>query len=410
MSELDLTSVAASTNLVPAPGVSTVFSDSADKRAKQRDETGALNILVNDGLQDRNLLQNGGFAIRQRVAAVSTAIPLVATTTRAGQVCDRWAVSTGNATTTSWQQADSAAAPEPNLFARYYGKITQSGTAAKFILSQFIINADMAHVLGKKVRLSCKLKQFIGANAVYRLGLLQLAAAGTVDTPPATFCSTISAIDSVDPTWGTNLLPIVPDTLPVPENGTIYGPGVNVISTAGWLRYSCVFTVPSDARNLIPVIYRNSVGAVSDACGIAEVQLTIGEEIVDWVQTPIHEDLINCQRFFSKTFAQGIVPVTGAGINTGEAKGVAMLAGAVANAGIIAWRFPVTMWKTPTVTLFNPAAANALMRMIARVADMGATANTLNLDASTIVIATGVAATAVGDQVGIHITADSELK
>jgi hypothetical protein len=120
--------------------------------------------------------------------------------------------------------------------------------------------------------------------------------------------------------------------------------------------------------------------------------------------------LIRCQRFYCKTFAATTVPVTNVGINKGELMAVAGKAGAVANACIFAWRFPVTMWKTPvTVTLYNPAAANALGRNITGTADLGATALTAQLDASVIAISTGVAATAVGDQCGIHITADAEL-
>jgi hypothetical protein len=114
--------------------------------------------------------------------------------------------------------------------------------------------------------------------------------------------------------------------------------------------------------------------------------------------------------FYAKTFALATVPVTNAGINTGEAKGVAGKAGAVANAGIIYWRFPIRLWKTPTtVTLYNPGAANALARNLTGAADMGATAATAQLDSSVMVISTGVAATAVGDQIGLHITADAEV-
>jgi len=69
----------------------------------------------------------------------------------------------------------------------------------------------------------------------------------------------------------------------------------------------------------------------------------------------------------------------------------------------------VPMRITPGVTIFNPAAANALMRNLTGAADMGATALTAQLDASAMAIATGVAATAVGDQVGLHFTADAEL-
>lgn len=57
----------------------------------------------------------------------------------------------------------------------------------------------------------------------------------------------------------------------------------------------------------------------------------------------------------------------------------------------------------------NLCPANALIRNLTGAADMGATAATAQLDSSVMIIATGIAATAVGDQIGIHITADCEF-
>jgi len=407
MAELDLTNIAAASIATPAAGVSAIFVDTADKRVKQRDDSGTINTLCNEGLQDMNVLSNGGLSIQQRVATAATAIPSVSTTTRAGQVADRWAVTVGNVTTPLWTQVDARSTPETGLLAPYYGRITQNTNAAKFIFSQFLANQDIAHLRGSKVRLSVKIKQFVGAVANYRLGLLQLTAAGTVDTAPA-FITAIGAA-SVEPTWGTNLAAITPDATPV-ENGTVSGVAVTIASTAAWVRSSGVFTIPTDCKNLVVVLYRDTLGAASDSVGIAEVQMTQGPDLVDWVSLPWVSELTRCQRYFCKTFAAATVPVTNAGINTGEAKGIAGKAGAVANSGIIAWRFPVTMFKTPTtVTGFNPGVANALQRNLTGAADMGATAFTAQLDSSVMSIATGVAATAVGDQIGLHITADAEF-
>lgn len=406
MSRFILTKTAAPAT--PAANKSAVYVDTSTRRISQIDDTGVISNLVQSGQRDASMVTNGGFTIQQRCPTALTSIVGISTTTRAGVVSDRWAVTTGNVTTCLWQQVDTSASPETALSSRYYGRITQNTNAAKFILSQFIINAEMAHLRGQQVRLSCKIKQIVGSAANYRLGLLQLTSAGTVDVCPA-FISAIGA-NGVDPTWGTNLAAIVPDASPVPENGTISGGGLTIASTVNWVKSSCVFTVPANAKNLMVVIYRDTIGGVSDSVGIAEVQLTQGPEIVDWVPVAFTQEQMRCLRFFCKTFGFGVTPGTSAGINTGEAKGVAGKAGAVANAGIIAWRFPIPMFATPTLTLYNPAAGNALMRNLTGAADMGATVATAQLDASAMVIATGVAATAVGDQVGIHMTADCEYK
>lgn len=407
MAELDLTNIAATSIATPAAGVSAIFVDTADKYPKQRDDSGTLNTLANHGLQDLNVLTNGGFSIQQRVATAATAIPLVSVTTRAGRVADRWAVTVGNVTTPLWTQVDAGSAPETGLLNRYYGQITQNTNAAKFILSQFLAAQDIDHLRGSKVRISVKLKQFVGANANYRLGLLQLTSAGTIDVDPA-FITAIGAA-SVEPTWGTNLAAITPDATPV-ENGTISGVALTIVSTAAWVRSSAVFTVPTNCKNLVVVLYRDTLGAASDSVGIAEFQMTQGPDLVDWVSLPWELELNRCLRYFCKTFASTTVPVQTAGVDTGEAKGIAGKAGAVANSGAIYWRFPKIMWRTPaTITLFNPAAANALIRNLTGAADMGATVSFPQRESSILVIAAGVAATAVGDIIGIHFTADAEF-
>lgn len=406
MAELDLTSIASTSIATPASGVGAVFYDT-DLKLKVKDSNGVISTLNNDGLQDRNIITNGGFAIQQRVATASTAIPSVSTTTRAGQVADRWAVTVGNTTTCSWAQIDTSAANEANLAARYYGKITQATNAAKFILSQFIINTEMMPLRGSKVRVSVKLKQFVGSNAVYRLGLLQLAAAGTVDTSPA-FITAIGAA-SVEPTWGTNLLAITPDAAPVGENGTISGAALSITSTAAWVRSSCVFTVPTDAKNLVVVLYRDTLGGASDALGVAEFQLTQGTDLVDYKAPPLAEEVLRCERFFYKTFTYATVPVASAGVTTGCVKWSAGVAGAVAGT----WsthQFTVPMFKIPTITLFNPAAAGAQVRQIGATAgDCTSSVAAETTTHSTAFTTTPGASAVVGTILGVHFTADAEF-
>jgi hypothetical protein len=399
----------------PASNKSVIYVDTNDRRAKLKDDNGVISTLVNDGLKNRNILTNGGFMIQQKVAVASTAIAGISTSTRAGQVADRWCVTASVASNLNWQQVDTNAANEVavGLSSRYYGSIIAATAVKKVMISQFIINQDMAHLRGKKVRCSVKLNQKVGnADQVYKLGLLQLAAAGTTDTSPTFLSGAWSTSTGVDPAWSANITPITPDAAPTGENGTITGSFLNITLPANiWQRSSCVFTIPYDAKNLYFVLFANASSAgTTDNLSVAEFQMTEGPEIVDFVQPPFIEELLRCQRFYCKTFAYSQAPAQNIGVNKGEATSTACIAGATALAGIIPWRFPVPLWKTPvTVTLYNPAAANAVMRMTARAADMGTTANVANLDSSVVVTATGVAATAVGDQIGIHITADAEV-
>lgn len=409
MSRLIFTKTAAPS--APTINKSTLYVDTSDRRLKQIDDNGVISVLNNVGLQNRNVLINGDFTVQQRVAVASTAIAGVSTTTRAGVVADRWSVTSSvTGATISWQQVDTMAAVEAGLVARFYGSIIVATTARKVMISQYLVANDMANLRGKKVRVSVKIKQKVGNAQNYRLGIVQLQAAGTVDTPPAFLSGAWSAATGTDPAWSANTAAIAPDASPTGENGTVSGNWLVIASTAGWVRSSAVFTIPTDSKGLYVVLFSNAEGGTTDNLSIAEFQLTEGADIVDYVAVPFGEALNRCQRFYVKTFAYTTVPATSAGSNTGEATNTACLAGATALAGVISWRYPIRMWKTPTtITLYNPGAGNALIRMIVRGADMGVTASVANLDQSVTVTATGVAATAIGDRIGIHITADAEI-
>ena len=409
MSYINLTKGAAPST--PSSNLGSVYMDTSDNRLKFIDYNGVISILTNDGMQNRNSITNGGMNIQQRVATASTAIPSVSTTTRAGQVADRWAVTTGNATTTSWSQVDTAASVETGLESRYYGRITQATNAAKFIFSQFIINSEIAHLRGKKVRVSCKVKNFVGSNQTYKLGLLQLAAAGTVDVCPA-FSTAIGA-SGTNPTWGTNLSAITPDPSPVGENGTINGAYLEITSTATWVRSSCVFTIPTDAKNLCVVLIKDATGGATDSTGVAEFQLTQGPEIVDYVEPPLEETLNRCQRFFCKSFPLSVVPAASVAVATGGngATNTITRAAATALASYINIQFPIKMWKTPTLTQFGVTGAGAVPWRISGAASAAQTASAVTglLDTGCVISSTGDAAGVVGDLVAVHYTAEAEF-
>jgi hypothetical protein len=310
-------------------------------------------------------LTNGGFSIQQRVAAASTAIPGISTTTRGGQVADRWAVTTSVASNLNWAQIDTSAAPESGLLSRYYGSIISSTAGKKVMISQWVINAEMMHLLGKKVRISIKHNQKVGSGQTFKLGLLQLNASGTVDTSPAFLSGGWSTTTGVDPAWGTNLAAIAPDASPTGENGTITGSYLNITTVAtNWTRSSCVFTIPTTAKNLVVVFFSDATGGTTDNISVAEVQMTQGPDIVDYIEPPQAETLVRCQRFFAKSFPLTVVPAANVSEATGGSGATGILGktgSATALGSQITIQFPVQMFKTPTVTYFTPTGAGAVV-------------------------------------------------
>ena len=399
----------------PATDKAALYIDSADFKIKTIDSNGVINTLVNDGLQDRSIITNGGFVVQQRVAVASTAIAGISTTTRAGVVADRWSVTASVASNLNWAQIDSAAAPETNLVSRYYGSIISATAGKKVMLSQFIINSEMAHLRGMKVRVSVKINQKVGNAQTYHLGLLQLSAAGTVDVCPAFLSGAWSTSTGTAPAWGTNLLAISPDISPTGENCTINGSYADITTQQTvWLRSSCVFTVPINAKNLVVVLFSDATGGTTDNISVAEFQLTQGPEIVDYKEPPLAETITRCQRFFSKSFPLTVVPAASIAVATGGngSTNTITRAAATALASYINIQFPIKMFKTPTaLTLFGVTGAGAVPWRIsgAAAAAQTAAATTGLLDTGAVVSSTGDAAGVVGDLVGVHWTAEAEF-
>jgi hypothetical protein len=391
-----------------------------DGKLKQLTDENWTSSFNHDGLHERNIITNGGFNIQQKLPPASTAIAGISTTTRGGVVADCWSVTASVASNLNWQQVDTSAAPEisSGLTSRYYGSIISSSAGKKVMLSQWILNAEMMHLLGKKVRLSVKTNQKVGLTQNFKLGLLQLTAAGTVDTSPAFLSGAWSTSTGVDPSWGTNLLPITPDAI-TPQNGTITGNYLVISSTQNlWKQSSTIFTIPENCKNLVVVLFADAIGGSTDNISIAEFQLTGDTDVCEYIEPPQVETLLRCQRRYCKSFPIAVLPAASVSVATGGYgdTGVITKAGSGAvNCCFIPIKFPVEMYKVPTITLFTPITTGALVYRHTGTtpAVQGVTAVQTNATTAkeTLVTATAEATAngAVGDLVSIHWVANAEI-
>lgn len=131
------------------------------------------------------------------------------------------------------------------------------------------------------------------------------------------------------------------------------------------------------------------------------------------VATPIQyksfqDELEECQRYYEKNFAYHVTPVQNVGIVYYEWP--SLLAGSVAQ------RSPVIFYKvrkrqgvTPSVTLYNPGAANAQVRNLTDSADLSGTSVASSGEDGFHVNTLGTAGTAVGERLGINWSSDSEF-
>jgi hypothetical protein len=181
-----------------------------------------------------------------------------------------------------------------------------------------------------------------------------------------------------------------------------------------WTKSSAVFTVPTNAKNLVMVFFANETGGTTDNVSIAEAQVTLGTDIVDYVEPPYNFTLSRCQRRYCKSFPITTVPAGGIAVATAGngATGIIGKAAATALASFINIQFPVRMFKIPTtVTLFSPVAAGSAPYRISGTtpAIQTSPAQTGVMDYGLTVSATGDANGAVGDLVGVHYTASAEI-
>lgn len=375
-------------------------------------DTGLTEVLNADGWHDKNNVANGHFAIAQRQVSIT----LTTYSSVGGRVYgpDRWAISNENASV-QFQSVYLNGAPEAGTSATAYGKFKKITAAGKMVISQAIDGVNMNQLRGRNVRLQVSMKRTIAAAMNVKIGLAQLTAAGVADTIPIGAGLFVTAFNGIgtDPTLGANLAYIVPTAATVEQSSggtpTIVTNGIQCALSAAWIRYSGVFAVPSNAKNLIILIWTDGQPAALDELNIGEVGLYDGVEVKDWVEWPLVYELMVAQRYYYKTFGFFTAPAAAAGL-AGALHWMAGKVGALAQGATGHIRFPQIMRSTtPTLTAFNPSAAGAQVRDVTAAADTTVQAFADTGDGGTSISCTGAAGTAVGNVLAVHITAEAEI-
>jgi hypothetical protein len=387
----------------PSSGSIQILSDNTDaNRVKFQDSSGALIFL--DNPNKGNFLRNSGkwFAQRQTPGTLTT---ITQSATARKPACDGWAATIENADL-QYNRTDTGASKETGLQGKYYGTVKKITNTGKFFLSQCIEGKDCQVLRGRAVRFQLWMKA--SGNKTIRLAVIQNNSSATEDSLAATFISAVGA-NSTNPTLGTNLAYVAPLSAGLDLATAPDAQAASCAVTTAWQRFGFCVTAPSDFKNLLVMIYSDSQFAANDTLSWSQDSLTDGYDIQNWVPLAWSLELRRVQRYFSKTCdPDSLLGATALGVNTGEAKGIVGKA-AAASGDMIFWRFPVEMVSTPTVTGFNPVTnSSAHVRQITQAADASAGATiTVNNTTSCKVIETSPASSAVGDEIGIHLTADA---
>ena len=354
-----------------------------------------------------NLILNGGFDLAQR-QAFGTPTTYSQTAARA-YTADRWGITNENASV-QYARVDASATPETGLLAPFYGQYTKITNAGKICISQPIEGNLCVHLKSQTARVQVKMKA--STATTMRIALLQLTAAGTIDTipgyasgaPSGTFISAFG-VDGTDPTFGTNLSKITPVTA---DNATIASDALTCSVTTAWQRFGGTFTLPSDFKNLILVIYSNADIGIAATVSLTEAGLYHGKAFRPWATLDQASLAFKAFRYYSKSFGLATAPAQNVGLSS-AVWGTVSVAGIAADQPIIVRYLTILRSGTPTFTFYNPSAANAFARNTTRGTDATATASANANGAGFDANFTGIAAWTVGDIVRVHYTADAEF-
>ena len=210
----------------------------------------------------------------------------------------------------------------------------------KFGIAQIIENKNCTGLIGNTVTLSFEAK----VSATTKLDNVKAAIVAWDGTADSVTSDIISA-------WGAE------DTNPtLITNATYENTPANLNVTTSWAKYSVSGTVDtSGAKNIIVFIWSDVTDTTAgDFLYITNVQLELGSTASDFEHRPFGEELVSCQRYFQKSYAQG-TPVGNASSTNRYYYLIGGNNDTINKGG--SYTLQTQMRATPTMTFYNDAGA-----------------------------------------------------
>lgn len=289
----------------------------------------------------RNRVINGDFKIDQRNVGAAQTITAGAALT---YTVDRWWAATG-AVTIQGQQQIGIGSGVPTINRYVFSKFNQS-TSTAVLFAQRIESHNTQDLAGNVATLSVEIAHSASLTDITGIG------------------------------WTAFHPQYQPDTFgPLNQpSKTAFATGT-IFATGSPNRYSATFPVAIGATMGIEIVFsaigistsRASIGATSvggaasgqfggGVLSFGSVQLEKGPVATPFERRNFAHELILCQRYFEKTFAQNIAPAQNVATFNGSITGT----GSAANVTFGAqWWFKVEKFATPSVITYTPNAASA---------------------------------------------------
>lgn len=323
--------------------------------------------------QRRNHLINGSFQIWQRGTSITS-------TGSVDYTCDRWAMSR---TSTTQVVSRQSGPPGFQYCARVARSAADTGTSTIFLVQAIETNRAV-ELAGQDVTLSFWMRVGSGWDS-------------SVDYMEVKF----------DMGTGTDEGPFAAHT---GAANVITGQIRNPTQGGSWKFYQFTATVPTTCTE--GKVYFDWTPSASAAANnyieLAGVQLEIGKRATAFEMPDFNDELIECYRYYQKTFDYATAPAQNAGA-AGAQYYSPFIAGASAFNGPYATLKPKMRTAPGTVTFYNPSAANAFTRNFSRSTNATATSASGTGQNGFNIATTGVVGWALGDLCGVHYTADAEL-
>lgn len=341
--------------------------------------TGAavLNFVTIPG---RNMVLNGDFQVFQAVGPFS-----ITSATQYGP--DRWQILTGAGTAGTFRQQ--AGATSGSFLCRVQRDAVNAGTNP-IVLSSSLPRNFCIGAAGKKVTVS--FKAACGVNyspATTNLNVSVFSGEGTTDIsnltafPGNSFTNAVQQINST-PSLTTNLI-----------NYSFTSATLGAAVSQFEVRFTMTPT---------------GVAGVDDWFQVTDVQLETSNFQTPFERLSFSEVLRRSQEFVWQTFPYGTAPAQNAGV-LGSISYTTQIAGVTAGYALPII-FPVSMRAIPTLTFYNPSAANANWRNVNAGADSGAASSDADIGTSRTgfcLFNPQAGGDAVAQSVAIHTRAVAEL-
>ncbi len=164
--------------------------------------------------------------------------------------------------------------------------------------------------------------------------------------------------------------------------------------------------VPANTATFFCIVVGFGPWVTTNVININSISLCPGDIATRPSPKSFSQTLLDCQRYYWKTFPNATVPTTAAGVNTGYPLWGMYFTG---GDNLFTSYYPVKMRISPNITYYNPISATNTVRDLTAGADCTTSAAAANSSDKLLTTNAVYMAGSAGDLLGVHIVADARL-